>query len=79
MNRVTDICIPVTLGREHAITCAAVRAVKKQHDDLIIVQFDAHLDLRDSYLNDPYSHACAMRRCLDDPGGSLNKAGIIYI
>jgi len=68
--------IPVTLGGEHTITCAAVRAAKKKHDDLVIVQFDAHLDLRESYLENVYSHACAMRRCLDDPGVSLISIGI---
>jgi len=68
--------IPVTLGGEHTVTCASVRAVKKQNEDLTIVQFDAHLDLRDRYLDDPYSHACAMRRCLDDPMVSLISIGV---
>ena len=68
--------IPVTLGGEHTITSAVVQAVKKYHDDLIIVQFDAHLDLRNAYQNNKYSHACAMRRCLDDPSISLVSIGI---
>jgi agmatinase len=53
----------VTLGGEHAITPAVVRAIAPQHPDLIVVQLDAHADLRDSFDGTPYSHACAMRRC----------------
>lgn len=55
----------VTLGGEHAITPAVVRAIAPHYSDLIVVQLDAHADLRDSFDGTPYSHACAMRRCLD--------------
>jgi agmatinase len=55
----------VTLGGEHAITPAVVHALVPRYPDLVIVQIDAHADLRDSFDGTPYSHACAMRRCLD--------------
>jgi len=42
----------------------------------MIVQFDAHADLRDSYNNEKYSHASAMRRCLDYNNVSLLSLGI---
>ena len=32
---------------------------------MILVQLDAHADLRESYIGNKYSHACAMKRCLD--------------
>jgi len=37
---------------------------------------DAHADLRDNYFGDPWSHACAIRRCLDYPSVSLISFGI---
>ena len=56
---------PLLLGGEHSITTGVVQALIKKYPDLIILQLDAHADLRDSYLNNKFSHACTMRRCLD--------------
>ena len=56
---------PLMLGGEHSITAGAVAAVAAQHPDLVLVQLDAHADLRDSWLGSRHSHACAMRRCLE--------------
>jgi agmatinase len=56
---------PFVLGGEHSLTVAAVRAVAQRHQDLVVLQFDAHADLRDGYQGEPYSHAAAMRRVLD--------------
>jgi len=53
---------PLILGGEHSITAGAVRAFSKKGEDFSVIQFDAHLDLRDSYEGAPYSHACVMRR-----------------
>ena len=53
------------LGGEHSITPAGVRAAASRHEDLVLVQFDAHADLREEFEGDPLSHACAMARCLD--------------
>ena len=55
----------VTLGGEHSITSPIVGAVAARHKGLSVLQIDAHADLRDSYLDEPHSHACAMRRTLD--------------
>ena len=56
---------PLMLGGEHSITAGAVAAVARRHPDLVLVQLDAHADLRDSWLGSHHSHACAMRRCLE--------------
>ena len=56
---------PLMLGGEHSISSGAVAAVAEQHPDLVLVQLDAHADLRDEWLGSRHSHACAMRRCLD--------------
>mgnify|MGYP001158275049 FL=1 len=70
INRVAQTIIGlnkflVTLGGEHSITPPLVAAAAAHYDDLSILQIDAHADLRDSYLGNPNSHACAMRRSLE--------------
>ena len=56
---------PLMLGGEHSISSGAVAAVAERHPDLVLVQLDAHADLRDEWLGSRHSHACAMRRCLE--------------
>src|SRR5690606_21951321 len=45
-----DDKISLMIGGEHLVTLGAVRAYGKKYDDLHIVHFDAHPDLRDEYL-----------------------------
>jgi agmatinase len=52
----------VTLGGEHTISWAPVKAHLERYPDLCVLQFDAHSDLRESYQNSPFSHACVMAR-----------------
>ncbi len=52
----------ISLGGEHSITAALVRAVRTRYRDLSVLQLDAHADLRDRYQGSPHSHACVMRR-----------------
>ena len=61
-----DRKFPLTFGGEHSITAGAIRPFAEKYDNLGIVQFDAHADLRDGYEGEHYSHASALRRCLDD-------------
>jgi len=69
--------LPITLGGEHSITPFIIEAYKKSgFNDFSILQFDAHADLRDGYLGEEYSHAAAMRRCLDFDGVNLVQVGI---
>ncbi|CAK6688168.1 agmatinase [Synechococcus sp. CBW1107] len=56
---------PLMLGGEHSISSGAVGAVAAHQPDLVLVQLDAHADLRHSWLGSQHSHACAMRRCLE--------------
>ena len=55
----------LTVGGEHSLSLAPVRAAARRFRDLGVVQFDAHADLRATYEGTPYSHACVMRRILD--------------
>ena len=66
---------PVVVGGEHSGTCGAVVALKKKYGDLTVLQFDAHADLRDSYLGTPWNHACVGRRIVDS-GAKLVQVGV---
>jgi agmatinase len=57
--------IPVLLGGEHTVSVGAFQALSKLNDNIGIVQFDAHADLRDSYDGNRFSHACVMKRAID--------------
>ena len=72
-----DRKIPFMLGGEHLVTLAGIRAVKKFFDDVSIIHFDAHTDLREDYLGEKLSHACVIRRAWDLVGdGRIYQFGI---
>lgn len=54
--------IPCVIGGDHSVSIGAIEAVYGKFGRLNIIHFDAHTDLRDSYLGSRYSHACVMRR-----------------
>jgi agmatinase len=56
----------VTLGGEHSLTQAPVRAARAVHGEIGVVQFDAHADLREEFEGTPYSHASVMHRLVED-------------
>ena len=57
--------VPFTLGGEHSLTLAPVRALRARYPDLSVLQLDAHLDLRQQYQGTELSHASVMRRIRD--------------
>ncbi len=69
--------LPFMIGGEHLVTLGAVRAVSRKYDDLHILHFDAHADLREEYLGATLSHATVMRRIWDIVGdGKIYQFGI---
>ncbi len=56
---------PITLGGEHTLSVGAVEAMVEKYSDLVVLDFDAHADLRDEFEGTRYSHACGMRRISD--------------
>lgn len=73
----SDGKLPFMIGGEHLVTLGTVMAVNDKFDDLHIIHFDAHADLRDDYLGQQLSHACVMRRCHDIVGdGHIFQFGI---
>ena len=52
----------ILLGGEHSVSVGAIQAMAESYDNLSVLQIDAHADLRDSYHDSIYNHACVMRR-----------------
>ena len=67
---------PLTLGGEHSLTAGAIRPFVKKFGKICLLHFDAHADLRNSYNNNKFSHASAIRRCLDNPNVSVISFGV---
>ncbi len=67
---------PMVFGGEHSITAGAIRPFAEKYKDLVLLHFDAHADLRDGYEGEHYSHAAALRRCLDYENIGLVSIGI---
>ncbi|WBW98183.1 agmatinase [Oceanirhabdus sp. W0125-5] len=57
--------IPFMVGGEHLVTYPAVKAVTEKYEDLVVIHFDAHADLREDYLGEKLSHATVIRRVWD--------------
>ncbi len=54
-----------TLGGDHSVSIGSITAFFKAFGPLNIIQFDAHLDLRETYQGSRFSHACVMKRVWD--------------
>tara|TARA_Y100000590_G_scaffold57852_1_gene60924 strand:+ start:141 stop:1025 length:885 start_codon:yes stop_codon:yes gene_type:complete len=65
-----------TLGGEHSITPGCIKPFVKKYKNLYLLHFDAHADLRQSYNGEKFSHASAIRRCLDYKNVSVVSFGI---
>ena len=49
------------IGGEHLVTLPEIKAVSKFYDNLAIIHFDAHTDLREEYLGEELSHSAVIR------------------
>jgi len=69
--------LPVVLGGEHTVSLAPIRVLARSCPEPIgIIQIDAHADLRASFEGSPFSHACVMRRALEECGCALMQFGV---
>ena len=65
------------IGGEHLVTLPEIQAVSKFVDNLAIVHFDAHTDLREEYLGEPLSHSAVIRHSAEIVGfENLKQIGI---
>ena len=67
---------PMTFGGEHSITPGCIEPFVKKFNKICLLHFDAHADLRNSYNGEKFSHASAIRRCLDHKNVSIISFGI---
>ena len=69
--------IPILLGGEHSVTNAAIPFITHcfAKNEVGVLQFDAHMDLRFAYEGDALSHASVMRRVVEE-GIALFQVGI---
>ncbi len=67
---------PVILGGEHSITVGSIKPFVRKYNELTLLHIDAHADLRESYNGEKYSHASAIRRCLDFKNVKVVSFGI---
>ncbi len=54
--------VPITLGGEHSLTYAAVKALRPE----CLLILDAHLDLRDECMGQKWTHATWLRRLTEE-------------
>lgn len=72
---------PIVLGGEHSLSLGAIKAaykfLKEKGENLTILHFDAHADMREAYLGNPYSHASVMHQVIKQcPGIKIVSVGI---
>lgn len=67
----------ITLGGEHTISTAPIKAHYEKYPNMSILHFDAHSDLRDTYQDSKYSHASFMARVAEFfPTERITQVGI---
>ena len=67
---------PLVFGGEHSLTVGSIKPFIKKHNEIILLHFDAHADLRESYAGEKFSHASAIKRCIDHKNISVISFGI---
>ncbi len=67
---------PLVFGGEHSITPGSIKPFVKKYDEITLLHFDAHADLRESYQGEKFSHASAIKRCLDHKNVKVVSFGI---
>lgn len=58
--------IPISLGGDHSITLAELRAVAKKYGPVALVHFDSHMDTVDSYFGKKYNHGTPFKRAWEE-------------
>ncbi len=72
----SDGKFPLVFGGEHSITPGSIKPFTKKYDEITLLHFDAHADLRESYHGEKFSHASAIKRCLDHKNLKVVSFGI---
>jgi len=67
---------PIFLGGDHLITLATLEALKKQHNELTVVHFDAHADVSSEWMGEKYSHITWGYHAVKNLGVKLVQLGV---
>ncbi len=67
---------PMVFGGEHSITPGSIKPLVNKYNNITLLHFDAHADLRESYQGEKFSHASAIKRCLDFENVNVVSFGI---
>jgi agmatinase len=73
---IADNKFPMVFGGEHSITPGSIKPLVDKYDEITLLHFDAHADLRESYQGEKFSHASAIKRCLDYKNVKVVSFGI---
>ena len=73
---ISDNKFPIIFGGEHSLTPGSIRPFIKKYKEVFILHIDAHADLRESYNGERFSHASAIKRCLDFKNVKIVSFGI---
>ena len=67
----------LAVGGEHLITYPVIKGVIREIENIVVLQVDAHMDTRDSYEGEAFSHATVIRRIAELIGPErIYQAGI---
>ncbi len=58
--------VPISMGGDHSITLAELRAFHKKHGKIALIHFDSHLDTWDNYWGEKYTHGTPFRRACEE-------------
>lgn len=59
---------PIILGGEHLLTWPSLKAVSKKYNDLVVIDWDAHADMRRAHNGNRYNHGTVMNIIKDHIG-----------
>lgn len=59
-------CVPLAMGGDHTMSYPILRAIKRKHGTVGLIQIDAHQDLQDEMLGEKVAHGTPFRRALEE-------------
>ncbi|MBD3307347.1 agmatinase [candidate division KSB3 bacterium] len=61
----------VLIGGDHSLSSGYYQALREYYGQVSVIQLDAHADLRPTYEDNPWSHACVMARIREHTSHTL--------
>ncbi len=78
LSKVVDAgVVPISLGGDHSVTLAELRAVAKKHGPVSLVHFDSHADINEEVFGEKYNHGTPFRRAIEE--GLIDPATSIQV